>query len=150
VLDVATLIWLLALVALIATAAMVGFDQADVRAELTRSLAEDNRSTSPDDLADTVKIAMIASGVIALVVLACALFGILRVRDRVPSGRSLLTTTGVVGAVGFWTVIDPAADGLGVAAQWLPLGVAAGAAVATALLFAPPISRWLKAAPTRR
>jgi hypothetical protein len=81
------------------------------------------------------------------------LFGILRVRDRVPSGRSLLTTTGVVGAVGavgFWTVIDPAADGLGVAAQWLPLGVAAGAAVATALLFAPPISRWLKAAPTRR
>jgi hypothetical protein len=150
---VATLIWLLTLAGLVVTAAVVGFDQSDVRADLTRSLAEDNRSTSPDDVADTVTLAMIASGVVAVAILACAVFGILRVRDRVPSGRSLLAVTGVVaviGAVAFWTVIDPARDGLGVAAEWLPLGVAAGAAIATALLFAPAISRWLRAGPSRR
>ncbi|MDV7132850.1 hypothetical protein [Williamsia muralis] len=153
VLDIAAAVWLLTLIALVVTAAMVGFDQADVRAELTDSLAEDNLSATPEELADTVKIAMIASGVVAFLVLACGLFGILRLRDRVPSSRSLLATIGVIaviGAVAFWTVIDPARDVLGAAAGWLPLAVAAGAAVATALLFAPAISRWLKAAPIRR
>ena len=152
IVDVGVLVWLLDLIALAVTSTLVAVRQSEVRSELTRSLAADNASASSDNVKAAVDIAMIAAGAIALVIVLLALYGCIRIRDRIPGGRTTLTTVGgvtVVGSIAFWTVVAPARDLMSPIVGWSPFLVAALAAVATGVMFAPSVGRWLRAAPKR-
>ncbi|GAA1460055.1 hypothetical protein [Williamsia maris] len=152
IVDVGVIAWVLTVIALAATSALVAIRQSEVRAELTRSLAADNASASADEVKTAVDIAMIAAGAIALVIVLLALYGCIRIRDRVPGGRTTLTTVGgvtVVGSIAFWTVVEPARDLMSPVVGWSPFVVAALAAIATGVMFVPSVGRWLRAAPKR-
>ncbi|MGJ0118209.1 hypothetical protein ACQ7HM_03280 [Williamsia sp. MIQD14] len=152
VIDIAVVVWVVTLVALAVTAALVALDQGPARSELRRSLASDNPTTAPREIANTVDIAMVAAGGVCVIVLLLVIYGAIRLRDRVIGGRGTLTTMGVVtvvGSIAFWTVLSPARDVLNPAVTVLPFVVAALAAVATGLVFTGDVTRWLKAAPKR-
>ncbi len=152
IIDAGVVVWILTLIALAVTSALVAVRQSEVRSELTRSLAADNASASADDVRTTVDIAMVAAGGIALVIVLLALYGCIRIRDRIPGGRTTLTTIGaitVVGSIAFWTVVEPARDLMNPIVGWSPFVVAALAAIATGAMFAPSVGRWLRAGPKR-
>ncbi|MBT0566240.1 hypothetical protein [Williamsia sp. CHRR-6] len=153
IVDVALVTWAFTLITLLVTAALVGVKHAAVRAELIRSLAEDNRSTSGQDIRNTVDISLVASAGGAAIVLIVVSYGCYQVRDRVMAGRAVLSVMGVLtaaGAIGFGTVIAPARDAVNVAALVLPYVVAGLAVVATVLLHLGAVTAWLRAAPIRR
>ncbi|MGU3291682.1 hypothetical protein [Williamsia sp. M5A3_1d] len=152
VIDLGIAVWVFALVALAATAGLVALDQGSARSAIRRSLASDNPTTAPRDIANTVDIAMVAAGGVCVIVLLLVIYGAIRLRDRVIGGRGTLTTMGVVtvvGSIAFWTVLSPARDVLNPAVSILPFVVAVLAAVATGVMFTGDVTRWLKAAPKR-
>jgi hypothetical protein len=141
--DLATIVWAATLVALAATAALVWVNQGDIRAALRDSLTADSPDTSADDIASTVDITMIASGVVALLVLLLALMGIMQIRRRNSTGRTVLTVMAIVTAGGslvFWYTVKDALSG---ATTILPFVVAVLAIVATVPLFTGPVGQWL-------
>lgn len=141
--DLATIVWAAVLVALAATAALVWVNQSDIRAALRDSLTADSPDTSADDIASTVDITMIASGVVALLVLLLALMGIMQIRGRNSTGRTVLTVMAIVTAAGslvFWYTVKDALSG---ATTILPFVVAVLAIVATVPLFTGPVGQWL-------
>ncbi|GGG28384.1 hypothetical protein GCM10007304_47810 [Rhodococcoides trifolii] len=135
--------WGVALVALAATAALVGLDQAAIRATLRDTLAADSPDTSADDIASTVDITMIASGAVAVLVLLLALMGMVQVRGRNSTGRTVLMLIAVVAAAGSLVFWYTAKDALSGATGILPFVVAVLAVAGTAPLFARPVGRWL-------
>ncbi|WP_207837129.1 hypothetical protein [Williamsia soli] len=153
VVDTAVIVWLVALAALAIAAIWQAFNHVAVRAAISDSLAADHPATKRSDIDDTVTIIMVGNGAAALVILAVAVVGIIRVRDRISSGRTMLTVVGALAvAVGiqFWLVAEPARDAVGPVISILPLVTAGAALIGTALLYAPGVGTWLKAAPPRR
>ncbi|WP_110472864.1 hypothetical protein [Williamsia limnetica] len=153
IVDIAMTAWLVALAALVLAAIWQAFNHVAVRSAISDSLAADHPATSRSDVDDTVNLIMIGNGAAALVILAFAVVGIIRVRDRISSGRTMLTVVGllaVAAGIQFWLVAEPARDVVGPVVSVLPLVTAVGALIATALLYAPAVGTWLKAAPPRR
>jgi tellurite resistance protein TehA-like permease len=148
--DAAIALWVLALLGLIASAALVGLKQEGVRATLRQSLGDDHPTRSAGDIRAAVDITMIGAGAIVVIIVLLVIYGSVRIRERLSGSRTTLTTMGVltaVGAVGFWTVLEPARHEVSPALDILPFAVAGLAVIATVLLFLPPVSRWLAAAP---
>lgn len=148
--DVAIALWAVTLIGLVVSAVLVTLDQATVRATLRRSLSDDNPTTAPGDIRAAVDITMIVAGALVVIVVLLVLYGSIRIRERRPAGRTTLTTTAVitaVGSIGVWTVLAPARAAVGPAATVLPFAVSALAVAATVVTFLPPVSRWLAAAP---
>ncbi|MGU3432674.1 hypothetical protein ACNHUS_06615 [Actinomycetes bacterium M1A6_2h] len=148
--DLAAWVWTATLVALAATAALVGLDQGGIRATLRDTLIADSPDTSRDDIASTVDITMIASGAVALLVLILALMGIVQVRGRNSTGRTVLTVMAVVAAAGslvFWYTTK---DALAGATTVLPFAVALLSIAGTVPLFTGPVGQWLSGQGTLR
>ncbi|OZG30442.1 hypothetical protein BH683_004010 [Williamsia sp. 1138] len=153
IVDAGAVVWLVALAALTIAAIWQAFNHVAVRAAISDSLAADHPATKRSDIDDTVTIIMVGNGVAALVILAVAVVGVIRVRDRISSGRTMLTVIGVLAAavgIQFWLVAEPARNVVGPVISVLPLVLSAGALIGTALLYAPAVGTWLKAAPPRR
>lgn len=151
--DAAVIVWLIAVAALVIAAVWQAFNHVEVRGAISDSLAADHPATSRSDVDDTVNLIMIGNGAAALVILALAVFGIIRVRDRIASGRTMLTVIGalaVAAGIQFWLVAEPARDVVGPMVAAVPLVLAGGALIGSALLYAPGVGTWLKAAPPRR
>ncbi|WP_020106107.1 hypothetical protein [Nocardia sp. 348MFTsu5.1] len=148
--DAAAIVWLIALAALLTTALLTAFDYVDVRDAVTDSFAADHPATDRSDVAATVDAIMIGNAVVALLILAVAVVGVIRVRDRLHSGRTMLAVDAalaVVVGVQFCLVAEPVTEVVGEVISFLPLAMAGCAVIGSALLYAPAVGTWLEAAP---
>jgi hypothetical protein len=151
IVDASAIIWLVAGAAFVVTVLWTSIYYPDVRDELTDSFAADHPAVDRGDVAATVDLIMIGNGLVALSLSAVAAVGVLRVRRRISSGRTMLTVVAalvVVVGVQFWLVSEPTHRVVGAVISVLPLVMAGCAAVGSALLHAPTVRTWLKTAPT--
>lgn len=150
--DAAAISWLVGMAALVVSAIWHAFNHVAVRKAMEDALATDHPATARDDIRDTVSIIMIGNAVAALVILVLAVIGIIRVRDRIASGRTLVTLAGLLAvavSIQFWIVTDAAHHVVGGVIATLPLVTAVSAAVGTGLLYASAVGMWLKSGPRR-
>lgn len=151
--DAAAICWLIGLAALVLSAIWQAFNLVAVREAMGDALATDHPATTRDDITNTVSIIMIGNAAAALFILVLAVIGIIRVRDRIASGRTMLTLAGLLAvavSVQFWIVTDAAHHVVGDVIAALPLVTAVFAVVGTGLLYAPVVGKWLKSAKSRR
>jgi hypothetical protein len=148
--EAAAIVWLIAVAALLTTALLTAFNYVDVRDAVTDSFAAAHPATERSDTAATVDAIMIGNAVVALLISVIAVVGVIRVRDRLHSGRTMLAVDAalaVVVGVQFALVVEPTPEVVGDVIYFLPLAMAGCAVIGSALLYAPAVGTWLEAAP---
>ena len=146
--DAAVIAWLITAATMMIAVIGTAFHQGEVRRTLTESFVADHPAIDPDDTAQTVDFILIGNTAVAVLIVAVAVVGIRRVRDRLNSGRTTLAVDAALTvAVGiqFWLVSEPTHEVVGGVISVLPLVAAGLAVISSALLYAPAVSTWLDA-----
>lgn len=139
--------WIASFAVLVGIVAATVIDVHDVRDALESALAGERPSTSQRDVADAVSLTLLGCAAAAAVLVVAVLIGLQLVRLRRGIGRTVLAGTGVlsVGAAFlFWSLLADAADATGGVLQWAPALYAALVTVGVGVLFAPPVTAWLR------
>lgn len=145
-LRVVAAVWILALLVTIATASAIFFDKNAVQDALRRGLSADNPSRSAHAIDNAVNYTLfgLLAGACLLVLInglcLASTWGGSRRARIVHAIVALLTAGGLVAA---WVSLYDARTTAYHLTQWGPIAVAILVIIGTALLFAPPVSRWL-------
>lgn len=145
-LRVVAAVWFLALLVTIATASAIFFDKNAVQDALRRGLSSDNPSRSAHDIQHAVNYTLfgLLGGACLLVLInglcLASTWGGNR-RARVLHAAVAVVTAG--GLVGAWMSLYDARTTAYHLTEWGPIAVAILVIIGTALLFAPPVSKWL-------
>lgn len=125
--------WAAVAVVIVGLAAVVGLEYTDVRSTLETSVAQSSSGATSSEIAETVKVTLLASGAAALLLLVLAGLGLSLARTRPKVSGALLLVVGlatIAASVLFRSFMSDAGSIASGVLQWGPLAGAGFAAIA--------------------